>query len=142
MTEPILRLERLHKSFGGIVVTDNVTLDITPGEIHAIIGPNGAGKSTLINQISGLLAPDAGGILFDGQDVTGLRPERRAAQGIVMVPEGRRLYGSLSVQENLQLGATYARPGPSVWRFPPTASCPRCRYSRIRAASWSVAAAL
>ena len=60
MTETVLRLEGLRKSFGSLVVNDGVTLDIRRGEMHAIIGPNGAGKTTLINQISGLTAPDAG----------------------------------------------------------------------------------
>ena len=59
MAEPVLRIENLRKNFGGLRVTDDVTLDVLPGELHAVIGPNGAGKTTLINQISGLLAPDA-----------------------------------------------------------------------------------
>jgi branched-chain amino acid transport system ATP-binding protein len=82
-----------------------------PGEVYAIIGANGAGKSTLLRTIAGLHRPTTGTVLFDGADVTRLRPERRATQGIVMVPEGRRLFGSLSVEENLKVGATYARPG-------------------------------
>ena len=60
MADPVLRIENLAKNFGGLRVTDDVTLDVMPGELHAVIGPNGAGKTTLINQISGLLAPDAG----------------------------------------------------------------------------------
>ena len=59
--EPVLRLDGLRKNFGGLVVTDGVTFEVAGGELHAVIGPNGAGKTTLINQISGLLAPDAGG---------------------------------------------------------------------------------
>ena len=74
MAEPVLRLEALRKNFGGLVVTDDVTLDVMPGEMHAIIGPNGAGKTTLINQISGLLTPDAGRIRF-----AGARRDRAAA---------------------------------------------------------------
>ena len=62
MPDPVLQLNDLHKNFGGLVVTDGVTLDIGAGELHAVIGPNGAGKTTLINQISGLLAPTAGTI--------------------------------------------------------------------------------
>ena len=68
--KPVLRIESLRKNFGGLRVTDDVTLDVMPGELHAVIGPNGAGKTTLINQISGLLAPDAGRIVFAGDDVT------------------------------------------------------------------------
>jgi branched-chain amino acid transport system ATP-binding protein len=80
--------------------------------VYAIIGANGAGKSTLLRTIAGLHQPTEGSIWYDGKDVTKIRPERRAVSGIAMVPEGRRLFGSLTVQENLQVGATYARPGP------------------------------
>ena len=97
---------------GQLRALDAISLRVFPGEVYAIIGANGAGKSTLLRTIAGLHHPTTGSILFDGQDVTGLRPERRAAQGIAMVQEGRRLFGSLSVQENLLVGATYARPGP------------------------------
>src|SRR5438874_11694095 len=82
VTEPVLRLEKLSKRFGGLLVTDDVTLDIMPGELHAIIGPNGAGKTTLINQISGLLASDGGRISFGGRDITELPVHLRAALGI------------------------------------------------------------
>jgi branched-chain amino acid transport system ATP-binding protein len=87
---------------------------VFPGEVYAIIGANGAGKSTLLRTIAGLHRPTTGTVLFHGEDVTRLRPERRAAQGIVMVPEGRRLFGSLTVEENLKVGATYARQGPWI----------------------------
>ena len=90
----------------------DISLRVFPGEVYAIIGANGAGKSTLLRTIAGLHQPTTGTVQFDGEDVTRLRPERRATRGIVMVPEGRRLFGSLSVEENLQVGATYARPGP------------------------------
>ena len=82
MADPVLQLNDLHKNFGGLVVTDGVTLDIGPGELHAVIGPNGAGKTTLINQISGLLAPTAGTISFNGIDVTGLPVDKRAKLGL------------------------------------------------------------
>jgi ABC-2 type transport system permease protein len=72
VAEPILRLLGLRKRFGGLAVTDDVSLDIAAGGIHAVIGPNGAGKTTLIHQVSGTLAPDAGRIVFAGQEVTGL----------------------------------------------------------------------
>ena len=88
MAEPVLRIEGLRKNFGGLRVTDDVTLDVRPGELHAVIGPNGAGKTTLINQISGLLAPDAGRILFGGEDVTRLPVHARArARARALVPD-------------------------------------------------------
>ena len=77
MSEPVLRLEKLRKSFGALLVTDDLTLDVMPRELHAVIGPNGAGKTTLINQISGLIAPDSGSILFHGHDITGMPVDAR-----------------------------------------------------------------
>jgi branched-chain amino acid transport system ATP-binding protein len=109
---PLLEVRDLVVHHGQLRALDGISLRIFPGEVYAIIGANGAGKSTLLRTIAGLHHPTTGSVLFDGKDVTGLRPERRATQGIVMVPEGRRLFGSLSVEENLKVGATYARPGP------------------------------
>ena len=82
MSDPVLRLEQIEKSFGALRVTDRLSLDILQGETHAIIGPNGAGKTTLIHQISGALAPDAGQIRFDGRDVTALPMPARARLGL------------------------------------------------------------
>jgi branched-chain amino acid transport system ATP-binding protein len=96
---------------GQLRALDHVSLRVSPGEVYAIIGANGAGKSTLLRTIAGLHHPTEGSILFDGQDLTRVRPERRATRGIAMVPEGRRLFESLTVEENLQVGATYARKG-------------------------------
>ena len=109
---PLLEVRDLVVHHGQLRALDGISLRVLPGEVYAIIGANGAGKSTLLRTIAGLHHPTAGSILLDGKDVTRLRTERRATRGIVLVPEGRRLFGSLSVQENLQVGATYARPGP------------------------------
>ena len=109
---PLLEVRDLVVQHGQLRALGGISLRVFPGEVYAIIGANGAGKSTLLRTITGLHRPTTGSVLLDGTDVTGLRPERRAAQGIVMVPEGRRLFESLSVEENLQVGATYARPGP------------------------------
>jgi branched-chain amino acid transport system ATP-binding protein len=109
---PLLEVRDLVVHHGQLQALDEISLRVFPGEVYAIIGANGAGKSTLLRTISGLHHPTAGAVVFDGQDVTGLRPDLRARHGIVMVPEGRRLFGSLSVEENLQVGATYARQGP------------------------------
>jgi branched-chain amino acid transport system ATP-binding protein len=109
---PLLEVHDLTVHHGQLKALDHVSLRVLPGEVYAIIGANGAGKSTLLRTIAGLHHPTEGTILFDGKDVTKVRTERRATSGIVMVPEGRRLFGSLTVEENLQVGATYARKGP------------------------------
>jgi len=108
---PLLEVRDLVVNHGQLRALDAITFQVFPGEVYAIIGANGAGKSTLLRTIAGLHRPTAGSVRFDGKDVTAIRPERRARQGIVMVPEGRRLFGSLTVEENLQVGSTYARKG-------------------------------
>jgi len=109
---PILEVRDLTVHHGQLRALDQISLRVFPGEVYAIIGANGAGKSTLLRTIAGLHRPTEGSILFDGADVTKVRPERRAIAGIAMVPEGRRLFPSLTVEENLQVGATHARKGP------------------------------
>jgi branched-chain amino acid transport system ATP-binding protein len=108
----LLEVRDLTVYHGQLRALDRISLRVSEGEVYAIIGANGAGKSTLLRTIAGLHHPTEGSILFDGQDLTRVRPERRATRGIVMVPEGRRLFPSLTVEENLQVGATYARKGP------------------------------
>ena len=108
----LLEVRDLTVHHGQLRALDHVSLRVFPGEVYAIIGANGAGKSTLLRTIAGLHQPTEGSIVYDGKDMTKVRPERRATGGIVMVPEGRRLFGSLTVEENLQVGATYARKGP------------------------------
>jgi branched-chain amino acid transport system ATP-binding protein len=109
---PLLEVSDLVVHHGQLRALDGISLRVFPGEVYAIIGANGAGKSTLLRTIAGLHHPTAGSVRFDGREVTRLRPERRARRGVVMVPEGRRLFGSLSVEENLLVGDSYARPGP------------------------------
>ena len=82
MTEPLLRTEGLVKRYGGLLATDNVSIDVRPGEIHALIGPNGAGKTTLIHQLTGVVAPDSGAIHFAGRDVTRLATHARVRLGL------------------------------------------------------------
>jgi branched-chain amino acid transport system ATP-binding protein len=108
---PLLEVRDLTVHHGQLRAIDQVTFQVFPGEVYAMIGANGAGKSTLLRTIAGLHRQTDGGILLDGKDITGLRAERRAVQGLVMVPEGRRLFPSLTLEENLQIGATYARKG-------------------------------
>ena len=105
MSEPALRLDRLSKRFGGIVVSDDVTLDIAVGELHAIIGPNGAGKTTLINQISGLLPSDGGRILFEGRDITALPAHARAALGLARSFQITSVLPGFSALQNVALAA-------------------------------------
>jgi branched-chain amino acid transport system ATP-binding protein len=116
MAEPVLRLEGLCKSFGSLIVTDDVTLDVLPGEMHAIIGPNGAGKTTLINQISGLVPPDGGRILFAGGDVTALSPQARAMRGLARSFQITSILPGFPVLENVAL-AVQARSGSNLRFF-------------------------
>jgi branched-chain amino acid transport system ATP-binding protein len=115
VSEPVLRVEALCKHFGGLLVTDNVTLTIAPGELHAVIGPNGAGKTTLINQISGLIRPDAGRIELGGRDVTALPMYARAALGLARSFQITSVLPRFSALENVAL-AVQARTG-SSFRF-------------------------
>jgi branched-chain amino acid transport system ATP-binding protein len=111
-TTPLLETRGLEVHHGQLRALQDISLQVFPGEVYAIIGANGAGKSTLLRTIAGLHRPTTGTVLLDGTDVTRVRPDRRATSGIVMVPEGRRLFGSLTVEENLKVGASYARNGP------------------------------
>jgi len=115
MSEPILQLERLSKSFGALKVSDGVDLEVLTGETHAIIGPNGAGKSTLIHQISGALAPDAGRITFAGLDMTGLPMSIRAHRGVARSFQITHVLPRFTALENVAL-AVQARSG-SSFRF-------------------------
>ena len=117
MAEPVLQVERLEKRFGGIVATDGVTLEVRPGEIHALIGPNGAGKTTLIAQLSGSLAPDSGRIRFDGTDVTAMAQHDRVRAGLARSYQITSIFRNFSVRDNLSL-AVQARSGTSFsfWR--------------------------
>ena len=116
MSEPILRLVGLCKNFGGLRVTDNVTLDVGGGELHAVIGPNGAGKTTLINQICGSIAPDAGRVVFAGRDVTDVAVHARAALGLARSFQITSILPGFSVRENVAL-AVQARAGSSFRLF-------------------------
>jgi branched-chain amino acid transport system ATP-binding protein len=101
----LLSVEQLDTAYGVVQVTRDVSMTVDEGEIVTIIGPNGAGKSTILRAISGLLKPRRGTISFNGRNVTGLSADRMAALGVVMVPEGRRIFGDLTVRENLRIGA-------------------------------------
>jgi branched-chain amino acid transport system ATP-binding protein len=111
----MLLINALHKNFGGLIVTDGITLDIGQGELHAVIGPNGAGKTTLINQISGLIAPTAGTINFNGVDITDMPADQRAALGLARSFQITSVLPGFSALENVAL-AVQAHAGTS-YRF-------------------------
>jgi len=110
MSEAILRVEGLHAGYGHAAVLHGIDIRVGTGELVALIGANGAGKSTLLKSIVGLVRPTRGSITYDGSDVTSGRPERLVRDGLALVPEGRMLFGPLTVAENLALGA-YATGG-------------------------------
>jgi branched-chain amino acid transport system ATP-binding protein len=103
VAEPILRIENLSKRFGALVVSDQVSIEVGAGEIHALIGPNGAGKTTLINQISGELAPDSGSIRFRGNDITAQAPAERARLGIARSFQIMSILPSFTARDNLTI---------------------------------------
>ncbi|PVE24173.1 ABC transporter ATP-binding protein [Microvirga sp. KLBC 81] len=115
MTKSVLELRNLRKAYGALAVTDDVSLSVHPGELHAVIGPNGAGKTTLIHQISGLLPSDSGEIIFDGEDVTRLPMYQRVRRGLARSFQITSILPGFSTLENVAL-AVQARSG-SSFRF-------------------------
>jgi branched-chain amino acid transport system ATP-binding protein len=103
--ESILELIGVHAYYGAIEALKGVSFSVAKGEIVALLGANGAGKTTVLNSIVGLVPPRRGKILFKGKDIRGQKPEMLVEQGIVMVPEGRRIFPALTVMENLKMGA-------------------------------------
>ena len=99
----MLDIRLLTKRYGGLLATDQVTLSLAPGELHAIIGPNGAGKTTLIGQLGGEVASDSGTIVFDGQDINGLLPAQRALLGLARSYQITSVFPEFSVLENVAL---------------------------------------
>ena len=104
----LLAVSDVVTGYGPTIVNRGVSLTLAEGEIVTILGPNGAGKSTLLKAIAGLIKPRAGNIAFDGADVTGSAADVMARRGVVLVPEGRKIFVDMTVEENLRLGA-YAR---------------------------------
>ena len=105
MADPLLRVERLVRRFGGILATDHLSLDVISGELHAIIGPNGAGKTTLISQLTGQLLPNSGTIHFAGQDITRLPAWRRSALGLARSFQITSLLPDFTASDNVALAA-------------------------------------
>ena len=103
--EPILKIDNLDVHYGDLQAVWNVSLTVEAGQIIAIIGANGAGKSTTLRSVAGLIPPSKGRIEFMGTDITDLKSFQIVAEGIAMVPEGRRIFPGLTVKENLLIGA-------------------------------------
>jgi len=104
MTEAaILSIDRVRKHFGGVVATDNVSLDVAAGDLQCIIGPNGAGKSTLFALVCGMHELDGGRIVFKGKDITWMLPSHRVREGLGLTFQTNRVFGNLSVQQNLEI---------------------------------------
>ena len=107
----MLKVEGLNAGYGRVEVLWDVALEVGANEIVSLVGSNGAGKTTLLRAISGVIAPTAGSISFDGKEISGLPPEDVVGRGIAHVPEGRRLFAGLTVRENLVVGAYSHRDG-------------------------------
>jgi branched-chain amino acid transport system ATP-binding protein len=106
----VLKIDGISSRYAGVQALDRISLDLEKGEILALVGGNGAGKTTLLNLISGIIRPFRGEIVFKGENIVSFSPEKIVERGIIQVPEGRHLFGPLTVRENLELGA-YRRRG-------------------------------
>ena len=111
---PLLQVEAITKTFGGFTALDNISVDIRKGERFGLIGPNGSGKTTLINCISGALRPQAGSVVFCGENITELPPHLRARRGIARSFQIPRPFKSMTVLENLMVGLDFAAVGSSL----------------------------
>ncbi len=105
MSEQVLQIDNLQVSYGGIEAVRGISLEVKRGEIVTLIGANGAGKSSTLRTISGLVKPKGGKVIFEGEDITGKDPTQIVNKGLMMVPEGRRIFPNLTVLENLKIGA-------------------------------------
>jgi branched-chain amino acid transport system ATP-binding protein len=106
----VLKIRSLSVAYGGLAALSDVSLDVEPGQFVAVVGPNGAGKTTLFKTISGTVRPRSGEISYNGRDLLALSAAERAQAGIAHVPEGRQVFASMTVMENLEMGA-YTRRG-------------------------------
>lgn len=104
--QPLLEVKNLHSGYGAIKALRGVSFDVHEGQVVTLIGANGAGKSTTLNTLSGLIKPTQGSITFAGRDIAGLRADRVTALGLIQVPEGRQVIATMSVMDNLLMGAT------------------------------------
>ena len=141
----MLEIDGLHCRYGKVSAVRDLTLEVKQGELVTLIGANGAGKTTTLKAISGLLAPAAGRIVFDGEDITGAAPRTILARGIAHCPEGRHIFPDMTVQENLDMGcylrkepggcssaSPYWRSAAGRWPAPCPAASSRCSPSAAR----------
>jgi branched-chain amino acid transport system ATP-binding protein len=105
LAQPLLKVEGVHASYGPVLALRGISVEVPAGGIVSVLGPNGAGKSSTLRLISGLLRPTEGTVEFDGERIDRMPPERIVQRGISQVPEGRQIFGELTVKENLRLGA-------------------------------------
>jgi branched-chain amino acid transport system ATP-binding protein len=110
----MLELSGVHAAYGPIRALEDVSLSVAPGQVVCLLGANGAGKTTTLNCISGFVAATKGFVRFDGADITNARTERVVSLGIVQVPEGREIFATMSVEDNLRLGAWLQRDGKAI----------------------------
>lgn len=110
----LLEIDDLHVFYGAIEALKGITLDCEPGEVVALLGSNGAGKTTTLRAVSGLIRPRSGKLRFNGEDIGGTDAHKVVAKGVSHVPEGRRIFGILSVDENLRLGGYLYRSHPHL----------------------------
>jgi len=114
VSAPLLRAEGLTAGYGKMAILHDITLEVRPGEMVSVIGPNGAGKSTAFKTIVGFLRPTSGRVVFDGQDIAGLRPDQVLVRGLAYVPQGRIVFPQMTVLENLEMGAYIERDGARI----------------------------
>jgi branched-chain amino acid transport system ATP-binding protein len=105
----MLKVENLEVRYGRVTAVRDVSFEVAQGEFVGLIGPNGAGKTSTLSALTGLLQPTAGAVTFEGESLLGQTPERIVRRGVSLIPEGRQIFGTLTVAENLSLGATSRR---------------------------------
>jgi branched-chain amino acid transport system ATP-binding protein len=115
MTQPILKISKLTKRFGGVTAVSDVDLEVVPHETLAIIGPNGAGKTTFYNMLSGRMLPSDGRIVFEGRDITGLPPHRISRLGISRSFQINNIFTEMTVRENVEVAITAFRGDSRIW---------------------------
>ena len=125
-----LEVKNVHTYYGHIHALKDLSLTVDKGEVVTLIGANGAGKSTTLNTMSGLLKPRQGSIQFEGEELTRYRPHEIVAKGVVQVPEGRRVFGRLTVTENLEMGAFTCRDQKLNSAQPGSGLCPLSQAGR------------